>query len=82
MTKHYCDACGKELVGSDGRMGIEIPCHHFDNTTLGYVDSDMNSVSGRTVGKDLCNKCSNQIYSKAVEELQRIQKLGGIPHVY
>lgn len=73
MIKRFCDACGKELLGSDGRMGIAIPVHHLQPGCDGYVDNNLNAISGRDITLELCNGCSNRIYSKAVEELKRLQ---------
>lgn len=73
MTKHYCDACGKEITGSN--VYIDIPCHHLTTDVRSlYTDSEGNRVSGRKERVDLCAACSNRIYSKAVQELNKIKK--------
>lgn len=73
MTKHYCDACGKELEISN--YYIDIPCHFLQESLLDYYrDKDGNPISGRKERVDLCAACSNRIYGKAVQELNKIKK--------
>ena len=70
MKKTFCDACGSE--SSIKPMGI--PCHLYSlRGQCGYVDQDMNRVSGRDDSIDLCSDCSNRVYSAAVEKLLDIQ---------
>lgn len=72
MIKKFCDACGEATTESNG---ISIPCHLYSKRNeLGYVDSNMNRVSGRNDVLDLCNACNNQVFSAAVEKLREIQK--------
>ena len=73
MTKHYCDACGKEITGSN--VYIDIPYHFLAESLLDYyMDKDGNPISGRKERIDLCIVCSNRIYGKAVQELNKIKK--------
>jgi len=78
MIKCICDVCGKDKA----RNKFEYLCHLGDINANGgvvqmnvaeYIDNEGNSISGRTVGVDLCNKCYNEIVGKAVDEL-RTQK--------
>lgn len=71
-TKQYCDACGKESIC---RSSICIPVHLWSKRTeTGYVDSDMNRISGRGDHVDLCNKCCNMVFRSAAEMIIKIQK--------
>jgi len=78
MTKHYCDACGKEIAGSN--VYIDIPYHFLAESLLAYMDKlnyrdeDGNTISGRRERADLCIGCSNRIYGKAVQELKKIKE--------
>ena len=73
MTKHYCDACGKELTTSNNY--IDIPYQFLAESLLDYYrDKDGNPISGRKERVDLCITCSNRIYGKAAQELKTIQK--------
>jgi len=73
MTKYYCDVCGKELTTL--RYYIELPYHFLAESLLDcYTDKDGNPVSGKKEKLDLCASCSNRIYGKAVQELQKIKK--------
>lgn len=65
MIKIYCDACGKE----DSGKKFDGPCHLLDEKfrdKLGYIDDSGNSISGRNVTFDVCNKCWNEIYSNKI----------------
>lgn len=69
--KTFCDACGKER--SVNKFSY---LYHIDDVIsgkLGYVDSELNAVSGRIIEVDLCNECYNFVLVSAVEELKRIQ---------
>jgi hypothetical protein len=60
MRKVYCDSCQDEIVNSRGSNTVGVPLHALSQNHLhGYVDSDNNSISGRIVDYDLCNKCFN-----------------------
>lgn len=74
MKKTFCDCCGKEIKGQS--MSIEVPCHHY--SLKGYVasdyeDSEGNRISGRYDKIDLCNKCSNEVFSSAMKEFYNLQ---------
>jgi hypothetical protein len=74
MTKKFCDCCGKEISGQS--MPIEVPCHHnslYGNVSASYEDSEGNRISGRYDRIDLCNKCSNKIFSSAMKEFYNLQ---------
>lgn len=68
-TKQYCDHCGKE--GSINKF--HYLCHLTDMAKgkflNGYVDSDGNSVSGRTDCIDLCNKCYNELLLPVIKKI-------------
>ena len=71
MTKTFCDCCLKE---TNSINHFSYLCHLENNMRInGYVDSDGNAVSGRTIDKVLCNKCYNDIVSKAVNRLKELQ---------
>ncbi|MGD9678123.1 MAG: hypothetical protein AB7V16_07135 [Vulcanibacillus sp.] len=75
MIKKFCDCCGKEIIGQS--MPIEVPCHHYSlkgNVSSSYVDKDWNHVSGRYEKIDLCNACSNEIFSCAVNKFEQLKK--------
>lgn len=82
MTKKFCDCCGKEIVGHS--MPIEVPCHHnslYGNITAAYEDGEGNKVSGRYDKIDLCNKCSNEIFSSAMKMLYELQNKASEKHI-
>ena len=68
MVKYYCDCCLKEAKHLNT---FEYLCHLddvLDHKISGYVDNDMNPISGKVVEKNFCNKCYNIIVIKAVQE--------------
>lgn len=72
-TKIFCDACGKE--GASNKYTYL--CHIIDiieGNCNGFVDNDMNRVSGRKYEIDLCNKCYNQIVTPSIKKFKEIQK--------
>ncbi len=72
MKMTYCDACGADAsVGAS----VGVPCHLYSKrSALGYVDRDMNRVSGRSDHLDLCNACLNRAYSAMVDKILEIQR--------
>jgi hypothetical protein len=77
MRKCYCDACGKEIRGNPNPY--DGPCHLLEKDKIGkpgYTDQDHNAVSGRRVGFDLCNRCSNVVHGAAAKALFAIQAQG------
>jgi hypothetical protein len=77
MIKRYCDACGKDITNN--RVCQLSYLVHLDRDQrcrcTGYVDSDGNSISGRSVSYDLCIYCYNKCMIKAVEEFENIKEL-------
>ncbi len=72
MRVIYCDACGAEGAG---RNSVEIPCHLYSRRgEVGYADSDMNRVSGRSDVLDLCNACANRAYAAMVAKIDEIKE--------
>lgn len=74
-TKFFCDCCNKETKHRPNQFEYLI---HLDDMTSvhGYVDSDWNRISGRTVVVDLCNKCYNDVVSVAVQKFKELRKGG------
>lgn len=71
MRKIFCDGCGVEISKP---VSFSVPCHLWSfRGRMGYVDGDGNQVSDRSDVLELCAKCSNAVYSAAVEELTKIQ---------
>lgn len=66
MKKVFCDSCKIEIEKSSGNT-VDIPCHIVERHMGGYVDSEDNTISGRRVSKDLCNKCWNTGWQAFVE---------------
>lgn len=76
MRKIICDCCGKDgIQGSFGVPGFRtfsyavhiegiIKC---DLSKAGYVDSNMNTVSGREESWDVCNECYNRVMVPSVQ---------------
>lgn len=62
MLLCICDKCGAPAKNKF------VYSYHLEIDSVGYVDKDFNRVSGRTVEKDLCNKCYNNIMGLAVQE--------------
>ncbi|MFW6247429.1 MAG: hypothetical protein ACOC22_04650 [bacterium] len=69
MIKHFCDCCGEEMSRGNDFVWL---CHLTDiangHNCCGYVDINGNSVSGRTDGAELCNKCYNEVVVKSVKK--------------
>jgi len=76
MIKRYCDCCSKEIP--QGRTGnaFSYLCHidGILDGNAGYVDSDGNAISGRTVTKDLCPACYNRVMAEAVKMCRSISE--------
>lgn len=84
MKIKLCDCCGDNIThhksGRDFVYGV-----HIDTILSGdvgglYVDNDMNAVSGRDTGWELCNLCYNRILLPSVklfhEMREKAQKEG------
>ena len=72
MTKKcFCDACGVE---TKRYKIIAIPCHLMTDK-CGYVNNDMDPVSGRDEQYDLCEKCINIVYGAAAKALRAMQSV-------
>jgi hypothetical protein len=67
MTLYFCDVCGKQVKRLNT---FSFPCHLNPSSKdgMGYVDNDFNAVSGRDDSIDICNKCSNEMYSAAIQK--------------
>ena len=64
-----CDSCGIEVEDGEYETA-SIPCHHWSHRDLiGYVDSNMNSVSRRHDTVYLCRPCYNRAWSKFVQSI-------------
>ncbi len=58
-----------------GRHSVEIPCHLYSmRGEIGYADSDMNRVSGRSDVLDLCSACANRAYAAMVTKIDDIKE--------
>ena len=69
MIKIFCDGkgCGEEL---ERYNTVQVPYHVTRPVSeAGYVDNDMNRVSGRMIEYHLCNKCSNKFYYAAFDSV-------------
>lgn len=71
MIKYICDACNTEILGSPRQVSFFY--HITKPHDIGYVDNQMNRVSGRTVEYECCQGCYNRIMSKAWETMQEIK---------
>ena len=72
MIKMYCDCCGKEI---NDRHTFNHLVHIENNLDVcGYSDSEGNRISSRDVKKDVCIKCYNSIYHKAMNEFNKIKE--------
>lgn len=72
MNLIFCDCCGKETKSVNHFTYL---CHLEDKShTNGYVDNEMNRVSGRHVSKDLCNKCYNDVVSASVNKFLELKE--------
>ena len=78
MQRLFCDACLKEAKPGKSFTNFTYLCHIAMPNLGGYVDEDRNSVSGRPVTKDLCNKCYNTVMLKAFQTFKEIQVQNGI----
>jgi hypothetical protein len=68
MKKYYCDCCGKETGPSLNGFKIQHHMHpdNIHNLSEAYNDREGNRVSGMEKVIELCNKCYNDIVSKAI----------------
>ncbi len=72
MIQYTCDCCGKVMTPFEAK-GIDFPCHICEEK-IGYLDKDMQSVSGRTVEYHMCSTCYNKVWSAAWKELKASTK--------
>lgn len=76
MIKRFCDACEKEMKTSNsGTFAVKVHLLDSNLSMGGYVDRDLNPVSGRMENLDLCNACYNLIMGAAVAKLVELQAL-------
>lgn len=68
MKKTFCDACGNE-----GAINNFTYLCHLGEHYPGYADSNGNTISGRPITLDICNKCYNDILEPAIKKLKEIQ---------
>lgn len=76
MIKQFCDACKKEIQQGRDLYKFEY-FFHIDGILdhiIGYVDKDLNRVSGRTTHKDLCIVCYNKVVVEAVKKFREIKE--------
>lgn len=67
MRKYFCDSCEKEINQPNV---FQVPCHIYSKRgEAGYVDPEWNRVSGKMDSIDLCNKCINQAYVGALDNI-------------
>lgn len=81
MTKTFCDACGKELKHHQSVFGFSYKVHIDDmaNGNIGgYVDANLNQISGRDENCEVCISCYNKIMVPAFRILKDIQKENGM----
>lgn len=74
MIIYKCDRC---TAKSENVMNkVNIPVHitledsNVDEFHGGYIDSDFNRVSSKLVSFDICNKCSNELYSRMYKDIK------------
>jgi TPP-dependent indolepyruvate ferredoxin oxidoreductase alpha subunit len=72
MKRTICDGCG-ECRDQFGWDSVSVPCHIAEKRH-GYVDGNMNQVSGRTVDFDLCNKCANIVNTATFAALNELRR--------
>jgi len=71
VIRKFCDACGKEMETSTNTQ-FSYLCHIAMPGLGGYIDKNMDAVSGRFESADVCHKCYNVIYSAAYETFNSI----------
>lgn len=59
---------------NSGTFAVKVHLLQSDLSS-GYVDRDLNPVSGRMENLDLCNACYNLIMGAAVDKLVELQAL-------
>lgn len=74
MIIYKCDRC---TIKSENAMNkISIPVHitlepsSVDGFHVGCIDDNFNQVSGKLVDFDICNKCSNELYSRMYKDIK------------
>jgi len=74
MIRYFCDVCECE---TNDLNTFAYLCHIdnvVDGSMHGYVDGDLNLVSGRSVGVDLCNACYNEVAVPSVVKLRELTR--------
>lgn len=76
MTKHFCDACGKEIRSRVYKFNYL--CHISDAMEAkhlcdGFVDMDWNPISSKEISKDLCLACYNRLFMYAYNEFRTMR---------
>ena len=61
-----CDSCGKDGANNSFKYLVHL---NMVKDVRGFIDNDGNFTSKKEVEADLCNKCYNEIVSKAVKIL-------------
>jgi len=71
MIKRFCDCCGNEVKSDRGMRWFSYGVHLCDivhGKIGGYVDADMNSISGRNESWEVCSGCYNRIMIPSVKK--------------
>ncbi len=61
MTKHFCDACGKEETRRLYRIEIFVHVKKRELGEVQIIDGKAEPVSGRTEKTELCLPCYNKV---------------------
>jgi hypothetical protein len=77
MIKYFCDCCGKEIPKGKSLNTFSYHCH-LDSLAEGnlknqYIDGDRNPISGRSVERELCNKCYNLVLIESVKKFNELK---------
>lgn len=75
MIKYFCDCCKKEISKSRNLYPFSYYLH-IDlilNNNPRYVDSDFDSISGRSENVELCISCYNRIVIESVKKFQELK---------
>ena len=61
MIKYFCDRCGSEMELNDKYCFGEVSRQSF--VTPGTVTTTIPVVMSKSISKDLCNKCIEEVQS-------------------